>query len=426
MVDTADGLIEVHYADIEGVAVVEGDILVDGLGSRRSAVVANAGWLWPYCTVPYSLDSSVTADVEATILDAIAHWEANSPLVFVEDPSAVARVVFQQPESGCSSYVGRTGFAQPLNLSAGCGFGSAVHEVGHSLGVFHTQSRSDRDQYVEVRLQNVEEGCEHNFAAGMGMDLPVPYSVESVMHYGSGYFMAPGLGLVCSPNDTSGCPLVTVEGDYIAAQRSGLAQIDIVSVDLLYTHTCGGDEDGGGQYLPDGGDDGDAAVHPGAAEVCNGVDDDCDALVDEGLTVRSYLDADGDSYGDAATPVDACGVPAGYVLDSTDCDDSRADVFPGAPELCDGVDQDCDGVVDGGCDDNSDVSRPPPAGTDPAPWNCSTATGRGGTGSGAGVFPAWLALGLVFVQVMARHRNGPVALRRREPGAPVFFVSEGF
>ncbi len=95
-------------------------------------------------------------------------------------------------------------------------------------------------------------------------------------------------------------------------------------------------------------DDADAAVNPGAGEVCNGIDDDCDGEVDEGVLLTFYADADGDGYGDAGAPLLACAAPAGYVVDATDCDDLDAAVNPGAEEVCNGIDDDCDAEVDEG------------------------------------------------------------------------------
>jgi hypothetical protein len=96
-------------------------------------------------------------------------------------------------------------------------------------------------------------------------------------------------------------------------------------------------------------DDGDAAVFPGADELCNGVDDDCDELVDEDDALDAstwYADADGDSYGDPDSVTTACELPSGHVVDDQDCDDGDAAVHPGARELCNSVDDDCDGDVD--------------------------------------------------------------------------------
>jgi hypothetical protein len=93
-------------------------------------------------------------------------------------------------------------------------------------------------------------------------------------------------------------------------------------------------------------DDSNAVTHPGAAEICDGVDNDCDGDLDEGATTTFYADADGDGWGDAGSGVEACASPSGYVSDADDCDDTDAGVHPGATETCNGVDDDCDGDVD--------------------------------------------------------------------------------
>jgi len=95
-------------------------------------------------------------------------------------------------------------------------------------------------------------------------------------------------------------------------------------------------------------DDANPAVFPGADELCNSVDDDCDASVDEDATdtVTWFADTDGDTFGDAGSSQDACSGPLNHVADSTDCDDAVNTTFPGADELCNGVDDDCDSVID--------------------------------------------------------------------------------
>ena len=80
-------------------------------------------------------------------------------------------------------------------------------------------------------------------------------------------------------------------------------------------------------------DDLNASVHPGAIERCDGVDNDCDGVVDFGFPATTfYRDADGDGYGDATVSLTACAAGVGYVSNATDCDDTRANVYPGAPE----------------------------------------------------------------------------------------------
>lgn len=89
-----------------------------------------------------------------------------------------------------------------------------------------------------------------------------------------------------------------------------------------------------------------AAVHPGAAEVCNGFDDNCDDRTDEGVTLTFYRDADHDGYGNPVASRQACAVPRGFAADATDCNDARASVHPGAAEACNGRDDNCNGQVD--------------------------------------------------------------------------------
>ncbi|MGB0639521.1 MAG: putative metal-binding motif-containing protein [Myxococcota bacterium] len=100
-------------------------------------------------------------------------------------------------------------------------------------------------------------------------------------------------------------------------------------------------------------DDGDATVSPGMIESCNGVDDDCDGELDEGLElVTFYLDEDGDGYGIEDSTVDACSTPAGYADVDTDCDDENPTTYPGAYEMCDEEDDDCNGEIDDDCGDS--------------------------------------------------------------------------
>jgi len=96
-------------------------------------------------------------------------------------------------------------------------------------------------------------------------------------------------------------------------------------------------------------DDAKPAVYPGAAEICDGTDNNCDGQVDEGVLQTWYEDWDTDGYGDALYSVQACGQPAGYVADATDCNDLNANVNPSAVEICDGIDNNCDGQIDEGC-----------------------------------------------------------------------------
>ena len=111
------------------------------------------------------------------------------------------------------------------------------------------------------------------------------------------------------------------------------------------------DQDGDGfTELTGDCDDLDANVHPEAQEVCyNGIDDNCNGEEDEeGATSGRiwYLDVDGDGYGIEEATLAACDQPEGYASEKWDCRDDEASIFPNAPELCDYIDNDCDGEVD--------------------------------------------------------------------------------
>ena len=106
------------------------------------------------------------------------------------------------------------------------------------------------------------------------------------------------------------------------------------------------DADGDGFFGDEDCDDGDASVSPAATEVCDGIDNDCDGEIDEGVTDTWYADADQDSYGDPSSTQEACDQPEGAVATATDGDDTSAEVNPTATERCNGVDDDCDGDID--------------------------------------------------------------------------------
>ncbi len=106
-------------------------------------------------------------------------------------------------------------------------------------------------------------------------------------------------------------------------------------------------------------DDTNPAIYPNAKELCNYIDDNCNGLVDEDFTfILSYQDFDADNFGNTLIDSISCELPIGFVLDNTDCNDTNPDIYPGAAEVLNGLDDDCDQIKDEGLNvlDYSNIS----------------------------------------------------------------------
>ncbi|MEL6342604.1 MAG: MopE-related protein [Myxococcota bacterium] len=115
-----------------------------------------------------------------------------------------------------------------------------------------------------------------------------------------------------------------------------------------------GDNDGDGYTAAVDCDDQDANTYPSAVELCDGVDNNCDSLVDnDPINGEMYfIDFDGDGFGHVDVTERFCTAPAkGYVTNHTDCDDLSAEAYPGGTETCDGIDNNCDGSIDNNAPD---------------------------------------------------------------------------
>ena len=160
----------------------------------------------------------------------------------------------------------------------------------------------------------------------------------------------------CNDNSSSENPGVTEIADNIDNDCDGLTDEGFSPL----TWFLDSDQDGfggptsvqsvtspGPNYTLTGGDCDDQliAVYPGATEICDGIDNNCDGQFDNGLTFTLYYaDNDGDTYGDPNDSTLACSQPSGYVTNNTDCDDANASLNPGATDIPEnGIDEDCSG-----------------------------------------------------------------------------------
>lgn len=117
------------------------------------------------------------------------------------------------------------------------------------------------------------------------------------------------------------------------------------------------DADGDGVAVPEDCDDAHDDTYPGAPELCDDRDNNCNSEIDEDGTAEAWPDVDEDGFGDEnAVPATGCTPPEGYVLQGGDCDDDDPTTYPGATEACDGIDNNCDDQADEGL--NSRVYYP--------------------------------------------------------------------
>ncbi len=147
---------------IDGLAIFEGDMIlgeVDAGGniiSRQSIAREDSDYRWPDATMIYNIAGDLSGTLQTRIANAIQHWEDNTDIRFVVRTNESAYVRFRSGD-GCSSDVGYQGVRQDVFLASFCSTDNTIHEIDHALGLIHEQSRSDRDDFVEILEDNIEE-----------------------------------------------------------------------------------------------------------------------------------------------------------------------------------------------------------------------------------------------------------------------------
>ncbi len=212
---------------VDGMAVMEGDIVLGSShlysGDFQLAVAIDGDtYRWKDGIIPYTIESG--HPMEQAIMQAIQHIQEQTNLRLVPRSNQNDYTTFITGD-GCWSRVGKSGGQQQINIG-NCGFGSIVHEILHTAGLWHEQSRADRDDNITIRWDNIEPDKKHNFErhTSDGIDIG-EYDCNSLMHYSAFAFSRNGMPTITSTTCTT------------FGQRQGMSPGDVAAINKLYAVT---------------------------------------------------------------------------------------------------------------------------------------------------------------------------------------------
>ncbi len=219
---------------------------------------------WPNNTIIYVLDNSLTSNQRQVTRNSMNEWSTKTSVRFKERTNENYYVTIRNNGRDCncgSAGLGVQGTRGRINIGTRTSEVVMIHEIGHTLGYVHEQTRSDRDNHVIILFENIQQGAESQFRKNNRAQLIGDFDIKSTMMYGAYTF------------SKNGRPTITLlDGTTHPRRRPELSAGDIAGTNQVYP---GGGGDGGGN-----------------TDSCDGVDEWSNARsynVGDRVTYRGYL-----------------------------------------------------------------------------------------------------------------------------------------
>ncbi len=170
--------------------------------------------------ISYTINNNITS--KDNIIQVIKYYEQITNVKFVERTNQEDYIEFADM-GACFSKVGKQGGLQYISITTGCDVGAIIHEIGHAIGLIHEQSKYDRDNYIEIKYENIENDKRKNFLQTVHKEESI-YDFNSIMHYGQWDFSKNGEKTIDVKVDTNAC---------FIGQAYKLSYNDVISINNL-------------------------------------------------------------------------------------------------------------------------------------------------------------------------------------------------
>ena len=235
MMQDKTGRIYPNHAEVQDeYIVVMGDIVaghisdIEEYRQGNKPLFIGAPLLWPNNTIFYRVSPKLKRSNRYAVEKAIEEFEKKTNLKFIKRSDQEDYVSFERADLNCYSKVGLQGGKQVIGVSKGCGKPQILHELMHTIGFFHEQNRPDRDKYIRILYENIEEEYWTQFdkiSIWAHEEPTFPFSFDTIMLYNSTYFRREG---------TEDYSMVTIQGDPFLHEYQSLTETDIKRINILY------------------------------------------------------------------------------------------------------------------------------------------------------------------------------------------------